>query len=270
MALSEALQVAGDADESFRYQTEAAELASTVDVDLLNTDSEHGSPSPDSQPANTRLVDTDHTEPVETVPESVIREEVESLIDQLGSSDHVTLMTSDDISDAERYLHETVNETAPAVHTLGRHATLPATRRPTTAAHRVPTSPSPNESNSTSGPSSLRTSVDSRLQSPATKTLTSTSCSLTTNKPTIVPACQADNHLDQTACSTKPRQLNGNPPTRLTDCCNTSTHQAVVNGDTKIRHELQLTETQDASREEWVTYEEVIDTPAAILSTIQR
>ena len=120
MALSEALAAVGDIDESSRYQAEAVELASTVDVDLLAGDesSERGSPA--AHVVRPGPEEDDLSQQTDQTPESVLRDEVESLMNQLGKpmTSHVDNMAgTSTIIDAERYLREAVSRTGGSAAT---------------------------------------------------------------------------------------------------------------------------------------------------------
>lgn len=148
MALSDALEQAGEVDEAFTYQNEAVELAASADPDLLddsdgmgqdpsdaaNDESRHGQRH--QRQATSRLIDSDESDSTsEPTPETVIRDSVASMIDQLGgdwssvrdgrgsgrstpgaprSPDAAT-----SIREAERFLQETVNKSGESASAIG-------------------------------------------------------------------------------------------------------------------------------------------------------
>jgi hypothetical protein len=155
MALSEALELAGETDEAFTYQTEALELAATVDAELLDDSDAFGQDPSDAADAESgngqrrhrqdksRLLDGDESDGTsEVTPESVIRDSVASMIDQLGGewtsaresrgsgrSTPGTPRSPDaatSIREAERFLQETVNKSGGSASTIGGILKTPA------------------------------------------------------------------------------------------------------------------------------------------------
>jgi len=124
MALADALESAGDSDEAIKYHTEAVDLASTVDVDLLDDRDQPSSVVTDSAAVKNHAQAglSDIVETHNIVPESVIRDGVVCIIDQLDASCNIPLEnkhfhpevadTTTSIIEAERLVQETVRQTS--------------------------------------------------------------------------------------------------------------------------------------------------------------